>query len=105
MPVEARPASSGLAEAQDKIVVEESRCGALCRGRRLWSASVVVRALGRHVILAYVGALARRVVVLVAAVAALGWSEGRGALAALGASWSSITAYYGSSGIKSNTHH
>ena len=37
------------------------------------------------VILAYVGALAVLLAVLVAAVAVLGWSEGRGALAALGA--------------------
>mgnify|MGYP001419076293 CR=1 FL=1 len=42
------------------------------------------------VILAYVGALAVLLAVLVAAVALLGWSEGRGALAALGA----VVVYY-----------
>ena len=59
----------GLAEAQDKIVVVKSpdAAGAVA------------------VILAYVGALAVLLAVLVAAVAVLGWSEGRGALAALGA--------------------
>ena len=42
------------------------------------------------VILAYVGALAVLLAVLVAAVAVLRWSEGRGALAALGA----VVVYY-----------
>ena len=71
----------GLAEAQDKIVVVKSPVAVgeqVMVGVRRSAGAVAV-------ILAYVGALAVLLAVLVAAVAVLGWSEGRGALAALGA--------------------
>ena len=72
----------GLAEAQEKIV-EVTTPGAQQHYTAGESVTVGVRrsAGAVAVILAYVGALA----VLAAAVAALGWSEGRSALAALAA--------------------
>ncbi|MFQ7502569.1 MAG: SoxR reducing system RseC family protein [Alistipes finegoldii] len=73
----------GLAEAQDKIVaVVTPEAGSMppARGDGRRAAEC-----GGAVVLAYVGALAVLLAVLVAAVAVLGWSEGRGALAALGA--------------------
>ena len=75
----------GLAEAQDKIVaVATPEAGQYAAGREVMVG--VRRSAGvRAVVLAYVGALAVLLAVLVAAVAVLGWSEGRGALAALGA--------------------
>ena len=76
----------GLAEAQDKIVAVKSPDAAqLCRRGRQVMVGVRRSAGAVAVILAYVGALAVLLAVLVAAVALLGWSEGRGALAALGA--------------------
>ena len=76
----------GLAEAQDKIVVVKSPDAAHYAAGEKVMVGVRRSAGAVAVILAYVGALA----VLVAAVAALGWSEGRGALAALGA----VVVYY-----------
>ena len=75
----------GLAEAQDKIVVVTTpEAGQYAVGGAVMVG--VRRSAGiRAVVLAYVGALAVLLAVLVAAVAVLGWSEGRGALAALGA--------------------
>ena len=71
----------GLAEAQDKIVAVKSPDAAQFAVGEQVIVGVRRSAGAVAVILAYVGALA----VLVAAVAVLGWSEGRGALAALGA--------------------
>ena len=81
----------GLAEAQEKIV-EVTTPGAQQHYTAGESVTVGVRrsAGAVAVILAYVGALAVLLAVLVAAVALLGWSEGRGALAALGA----VVVYY-----------
>ena len=76
----------GLAEAQDKIVVVKSPDAAHYAAGEKVMVGVRRSAGAVAVILAYVGALA----VLVAAVALLGWSEGRGALAALGA----VVVYY-----------
>ena len=71
----------GLAEAQDKIVAVKSPDAAqFAVGEQVM---VGVRRSAGAVILAYVGALAVLLAVLVAAIAVLGWSEGRGALAAL----------------------
>ena len=67
----------GLAEAQEKVVVVATPAGdAVSVGVR--------RSAGmRAVVLAYVGALAVLMAVLVAAIAGMGWSEGAGALAAI----------------------
>ena len=80
----------GLAEAQDKIVVGKSPDAAHYAAGEKVMVGVRRSAGSVAVILAYVGALAVLLAVLVAAVAALGWSEGRGALAALGA----VVVYY-----------
>lgn len=76
----------GLAEAQDKIV-EVTTPGAQQNYTAGESVTVGVRrsAGAVAVILAYVGALAVLLAALVAAIAALGWSEGLAALAALAA--------------------
>ena len=67
----------GLAEAQDKIVaVATPEAGQYAAGREVM---VGVRA----VVLAYVGALAVLLAVLVGTIAVAGWSEGAGALAAI----------------------
>ena len=67
----------GLAEAQDKIVaVAPPEAGQYAAGR---AGSAGVRA----VVLAYVGALAVLLAVLVGTIAVAGWSEGAGALAAI----------------------
>ena len=75
----------GLAEAQEKIV-EVTTPGAQQHYTAGESVTVGVRrsAGAVAVILAYVGALAVLLAVLFAANAALGWSEGASALAALG---------------------
>ena len=75
----------GLAEAQDKIVAVKSPDAAQFAVGEQVIVGVRRSAGTVAVILAYVGALAVLLAVLVAAVAVLGWSEGRGALAALGA--------------------
>ena len=73
----------GLAEAQDKIVVVKSPDAAQFAVGEQVIVGVRRSAGAVAVILAYVGALAVLLAVLVAAIAVLGWSEGRGALAAL----------------------
>lgn len=76
----------GLAEAQDKII-EVTTPGAEHHFAAGQSVMVGVRrgAGAVAVILAYVGALAVLLTVLAVAIAGLGWSEGRSALAALAA--------------------
>lgn len=74
----------GLAEAQDKTVVVRTAGGEYQPGQRVTVG--VRRSAGAFaVILAYVGALAVLLAVLVAGIAALGWGEGFSALAALAA--------------------
>lgn len=73
----------GLAEAQDKIVAVKSPDAAQFAVGEQVIVGVRRSAGAVAVILAYVGALAVLLAVLVAAIAVLGWSEGRGALAAL----------------------
>ena len=95
--VAARIEHSGVVERTERDTVyvritSHSACGT-CKAREACGLAVgeqvivgVRRSAGAvAVILAYVGALAVLLAVLVAAVAVLGWSEGRGALAALGA--------------------
>ena len=74
----------GLAEAQDKIVVVKSPDAAQFAVGEQVMVGVRRSAGAVAVILAYVGALAVLLAVLFAANAALGWSEGASALAALG---------------------
>ena len=74
----------GLAEAQDKIVVVKSPDAAHYAAGEKVMVGVRRSAGAVAVILAYVGALAVLLAVLFAANAALGWSEGASALAALG---------------------
>ena len=73
----------GLAEAQDKIVaVATPEAGQYAAGREVMVG--VRRSAGvRAVVLAYVGALAVLLAVLVGTIAVAGWSEGAGALAAI----------------------
>ena len=72
----------GLAEAQDKIVVVRTAGEQYVPGERVTVG--VRRSTGAvAVILAYVGALAVLLAVLVVAITVAGWSEGRSALAAL----------------------
>lgn len=82
----------GLAEAQEKIVVVKTPETAR---QYMPGESVTVgvrRSVGaKAVMLAYVGALIVLVGMLAIAVTALGWSEGRSALAALAA----VALYYG----------
>lgn len=92
----------GLAEAQDKIVAVKSPDAAQFAVGEQVMVGVRRSAGAVAVILAYVGALAVLLAVLVAAIAVLGWSEGA-AHWPHWEPWVSITAYYGSSGIKSNT--
>lgn len=74
----------GLAEAQEKtIVVRTSEAAAYAPGDRV-VVGVRRRAGGIAVMLAYVGALAVLMAVLVVALGPLGWSEGAAAAAALG---------------------
>ena len=72
-----------LAEAQDKIVaVATPEAGQYAAGREVMVG--VRRSAGvRAVVLAYVGALAVLLAVLVGTIAVAGWSEGAGALAAI----------------------
>ena len=67
----------GLAEAQDKIVAGQYAAG------REGMVGVRRSAGVRAVVLAYVGALAVLLAVLVGTIAVAGWSEGAGALAAI----------------------
>lgn len=73
----------GLAEAQDKVVVVKSPEAAQFAVGEQVVVGVRRSAGAVAVILAYVGALAVLVAVLVVAVAVLDWGEGCGALAAL----------------------
>ena len=73
----------GLAEAQDKIVVVKSPDAAHYAAGEKVMVGVRRSAGAVAVILAYVGALAVLMAVLVAAIAGMGWSEGAGALAAI----------------------
>ena len=73
----------GLAEAQDKIVVVTTPCAASFAVGEDVSVGVRRSAGMRAVVLAYVGALAVLMAVLVAAIAGMGWSEGVSALAAI----------------------
>ena len=73
----------GLAEAQDKIVVVTTLEAASFAAGEDVSVGVRRSAGMRAVVLAYVGALAVLMAVLVAAIAGMGWSEGAGALAAI----------------------
>ena len=79
----AKNAACGLAEAQDKIVaVATPEAGQYAAGREVMVG--VRRSAGvRAVVLAYVGALAVLLAVLVGTIAVAGWSEGAGALAAI----------------------
>lgn len=92
----------GLAEAQDKIVaVVTPEAGQYAAGREVMVG--VRRSAGvRAVVLAYVGALAVLLAVLVGTIAVAGWSEGAGASPLLRA-WAFIILRCGSSGGKSNT--
>ena len=83
--VDVAPLAGAVAEAQDKIVAVKSPDAAQFAVGEQVIVGVRRSAGAVAVILAYVGALAVLLAVLVAAVAVLGWSEGRGALAALGA--------------------
>lgn len=73
----------GLAEAQDKIVVVTTPCAASFAVGEDVSVGVRRSAGMRAVVLAYVGALAVLLAVLVGTIAVAGWSEGAGALAAI----------------------
>lgn len=73
----------GLAEAQDKIVTVATPGAAEYAGGDAVTVGVRRSAGIRAVVLAYVGALAVLMAVLVAAIAGMGWSEGAGALAAI----------------------
>lgn len=73
----------GLAEAQDKIVVVKSPGAAQYVAGEQVMVGVRRSAGAVAVILAYVGALAVLLAVLVVTISALGWGEGYGALAAL----------------------
>jgi len=73
----------GLAEAQDKIVTVATPGAAEYAAGDAVTVGVRRSAGMRAVVLAYVGALAVLVAVLVAAIAGMGWSEGAGALAAI----------------------
>lgn len=72
----------GLAEAQDKIVVVRTAGEKYVPGERV-TVGVRRSAGAVAVILAYVGAQAVLLAVLVVAITVAGWSEGRSALAAL----------------------
>ena len=91
----------GLAEAQDKIVaVATPEAGQYAAGREVMVG--VRRSAGvRAVVLAYVGALAVLLAVLVGTIAVAGWSEG--APSPLLRAWAFIISRCGSSGGKSNT--
>lgn len=80
----------GLAEAQDKIVAVKGPDAAHYAAGDDVMVGVRRSAGAVAVILAYVGALAVLLAVLAVTIAALGWSEGCGALAALG----SVGVYY-----------
>ena len=73
----------GLAEAQDKIVTVATPGAAEYAAGDAVTVGVRRSAGIRAVVLAYVGALAVLMAVLVAAIAGMGWSEGAGALAAI----------------------
>ena len=73
----------GLAEAQDKIVTVATPGAAEYAAGDAVTVGVRRSAGMRAVVLAYVGALAVLMAVLVAAIAGMGWSEGAGALAAI----------------------
>ena len=73
----------GLAEAQDKIVTVATPGAAEYAAGDAVTVGVRRSAGIRAVVLAYVGALAVLMAVLVAAFAGMGWSEGAGALAAI----------------------
>nr|WP_229096480.1 SoxR reducing system RseC family protein [Alistipes timonensis] len=73
----------GLAEAQDKIVTVATPGAAEYAAGDVVTVGVCRSAGMRAVVLAYVGALAVLMAVLVAAIAGMGWSEGAGALAAI----------------------
>ena len=73
----------GLAETQDKIVVVTTPEAASFAAGEDVSVGVRRSAGMRAVVLAYVGALAVLMAVLVTAIAGMGWSEGAGALAAI----------------------
>lgn len=73
----------GLAEAQDKIVVVTTPEAASFAAGEDVSVGVRRSAGMRAVVLAYVGALAVLLAVLVGTIAVAGWSEGAGALAAI----------------------
>ena len=73
----------GLAEAQDKIVTVATPGAAEYAAGDAVTVGVRRSAGIRAVVLAYVGALAVLMAVLVAAMAGLGWSAGAGALAAI----------------------
>ena len=73
----------GLAEAQGKVVVVATPEAASFAAGDAVSVGVRRSAGMRAVVLAYVGALAVLMAVLVAAIAGMGWSEGAGALAAI----------------------
>ena len=92
----------GLAEAQDKIVVVTTPEAASFAAGEDVSVGVRRSAGMRAVVLAYVGALAVLMAVLVAAIAGMGWSEGAGALAAI-AGVGVIISCCGSAARKSNT--
>lgn len=73
----------GLAEAQDKIVTVATPGAAEYAAGDAVTVGVRRSAGIRAVVLAYVGALAVLMAVLVAAIAGMGWNEGAGALAAI----------------------
>ena len=73
----------GLAGAQDKIVTVATPGAAEYAAGDAVTVGVRRSAGIRAVVLAYVGALAVLMAVLVAAIAGMGWSEGAGALAAI----------------------
>lgn len=81
----------GLAEAQEKIIeVKTSDADAFAMGDAV-TVGVRRRAGAIAVVLAYVGALAVLLAVLVAGIGLMGWSEGGSALAAL----AGVALYYG----------
>ncbi len=73
----------GLAEAQEKTVEVRTAAASQYAAGEAVTVGVRRRAGGIAVALAYVGALVVLIAVLVVTIGPLGWSEGRGALAAL----------------------
>ncbi len=81
----------GMAETEQKCVaVPTPEAGSYAPGDEV-TVGVLRSAGALAVVLAYVGALVVLVAALAGTIAGLGWSEGRGALAALGA----VALYYG----------